>query len=191
MTESRTGSSTSPFSSPSSVRIVSTAKKYLRGPQAEGVSGNDAHESHPTPNMACHTTHPSPSMSPLPQPPCKMQWVFPARRVLISWPTSPVPAREAVMITTPHCQSFLGGSNQLVYPFQHPPHDEVKLGAGQHENTQEGGDGTVHHRGEGVLQRCSRTHVPAPRGCQEALHGVGISRGACPHVPPTSTWPRG
>lgn len=31
MTESRTGSSTSPLSSPSSVRMVSTAKKYLRG----------------------------------------------------------------------------------------------------------------------------------------------------------------
>lgn len=32
MTESSTGSSTSPLSSPSSVRMVSTAKKYLRGP---------------------------------------------------------------------------------------------------------------------------------------------------------------
>lgn len=36
MTESRTGSSTSPLSSPSSVRMVSTAKKYLQVGQAEG-----------------------------------------------------------------------------------------------------------------------------------------------------------
>lgn len=104
MTESRTGSSTSPFSSPSSVRIVSTAKKYLRGPQAEGMIGNDPHESCPTPNMACHITHPSPAVSP--QPPSKTRWVSPAKPILVSCSTSPLPAREAAMITSPHCQSF-------------------------------------------------------------------------------------
>lgn len=38
MMESRTGSSTSPLNSPSSVRMVSTAKKYL-GCHREGKQG--------------------------------------------------------------------------------------------------------------------------------------------------------
>lgn len=151
MTESRTGSSTSPFSSPSSVRIVSTAKKYLRGPQAEGVSGNDPHESCPTPNCLAHHT---------PQP-CRLSPASIQDKVGVPSKTHP---RQLLHIPTasqggchdhqPTLPKLLKGSKQLVYSLQHSPHDEVKLRASQHEDTQEGGDGTVHHRGKGVLQRC-------------------------------------
>lgn len=49
------------------------------------------------------------------------------------------------------------------------PHDEVKLGPGQHENAQQRGDGSVDHRGKHVLQSHSGALVSVSNRRQEAL----------------------
>lgn len=47
--------------------------------------------------------------------------------------------------------------------------DEVELGAGQHDDAQEGGQCAVHHRGEGVLGRHHHSTVPRANGRHESL----------------------
>lgn len=85
--------------------------------------------------------------------------------------------------TSPHCQSSCRAASGC-FLLQCSPHDEIKLRASQHEDTKEGRDSTIHHRGKSVLQCCSRAHVPAPRSCQEALNGMEMSLWADPMCHP-------
>lgn len=99
MTESRTGSSTSPLSSPSSVRMVSTAKKYLGG-------GQGAERAAPQPQ---NTAHPNP-VFPVP---------FGTPTSHISSPPPPCPHHHQLKgggchAPSPHCHSFLGGQQAAI-----------------------------------------------------------------------------
>lgn len=60
-------------------------------------------------------------------------------------------------------------SNEHTHTHTHLPHDEVKFGPGQHENTQQRGDRAVNHRRKHVLQRHRRALVSVANRCQEAL----------------------
>lgn len=149
MTESSTGSSTSPLSSPSSVRMVSTAKKYLRGPQTHEVSRHSHHEPVPLQTWL-------PMLQPVALP-CLLslqaRWNgSPQQDVLTSKPTSPLADRGAATPITPNCQSSCRAASVWFTLLQGSPHDEIKLRASQHEDTQEGGDSTIHHRRKSVFQ---------------------------------------
>jgi hypothetical protein len=59
------------------------------------------------------------------------------------------------------------------------PYDEVKVRTSKHEQTQQGGDSSISHRGKGLFQSASSPQVPATMAGQEAL-----GREESPGVPP-------